>query len=164
MPFRQRIMTENEFLLIEWWNVSKGVENENMKRKKDRMPKIVIKIRNGGHTKLYVNGKWQRKVTDIDFHGYVGDNGIIIECEYEKMKLDKNGYPIVKDNELVKEKHIVRIWRMNNYNITTCRYNADWKCTNDGKRKECVRVSKAVLLIDDLADTEVPDSQLVKKL
>ena len=80
-----------------------------MKRKKDRKPKIVIKTRNGGHTKFYVNGKWQRKVTDIDFQGYVGDNGIIIECEYEKMKLDKNGYPIVKDNELVKEKHIVRI-------------------------------------------------------
>ena len=49
-------------------------------------------------------------------------------------------------------------------NLTTCRYNADGKCTNEEKRKECVRVSKAVLLIDDLADTEVPDSQLVKKL
>lgn len=44
-----------------------------MKRKKDRKPKIIIKTRNGGYTKLYVNGKWQRKVTDIDFHGYVGD-------------------------------------------------------------------------------------------
>ena len=53
---------------------------------------------------------------------------------------------------------------MNNYNLTTCRYNADGKCTNEEKRKECVRVSKAVLLIDDLADIEVPDSQLVKKL
>ena len=53
---------------------------------------------------------------------------------------------------------------MNNYNITTCRYNADGKCTNEEKREECVRVSKAVLLIDDLADIEVPDSQLVKKL
>ena len=80
-----------------------------MKRKKDRKPKIVIKTRNYGHTKLYINGKWQRKVTNLDFHGYVGDNGIIIECEYEKMKLDKNGYAIVKYNELVKEKHIVRI-------------------------------------------------------
>ena len=50
-----------------------------------------------------------------------------------------------------------------NCNLTTCRYNADGKCTNDWKRKECVRVSKAVLLIDDLADIEVPDSQLVKK-
>ena len=51
-----------------------------------------------------------------------------------------------------------------NCNLTTCRYNADGKCTNEEKRKECVRVSKAVLLIDDLADMEVPDSQLVKKL
>ena len=51
-----------------------------------------------------------------------------------------------------------------NCNLTTCRYNADGKCTNEEERKECVRVSKAVLLIDDLADIEVPDSQLVKKL
>ena len=53
---------------------------------------------------------------------------------------------------------------MSNCNLTTCRYSADGKCTNEGKRKECVRVSKAVLLIDDLVDIEVPDSQLVKKL
>ena len=53
---------------------------------------------------------------------------------------------------------------MNNYNITTFRYNADGKCTNEEKRKECVRVSKSVLIIDDLVDIEVPDSQLVKKL
>ena len=56
------------------------------------------------------------------------------------------------------------LWKMSNCNLTTCRYNADGKCTNEEKREECVRVSKAVLLIDDLADTEVPDSQLVKKL
>lgn len=87
----------------------KGVEIENMKRKKDRKPKIIIKTRNGGYTKIYANGKWQRKVTDIDFHGCVGNDGIIIECEYEKLKLDKNGCQIVADNELVKEKHIVRI-------------------------------------------------------
>ena len=48
-------------------------------------------------------------------------------------------------------------------NLTTCRYNADGKCTNEEKRKECIRVSKAVLLIDDLADIEVPNSQLVEK-
>ena len=53
---------------------------------------------------------------------------------------------------------------MNNCNLTTCRYNADKKCTNEEKRKECVRVSKAVMMIDDLTDIEVPDSQLVKKL
>lgn len=38
---------------------------------------------------------------------------------------------------------------MNNCNLTTCRYNADGKCTNEEKREECVRVSKAVLCVDD---------------
>ena len=57
MPFRPRRMTENELLLIERVNVEKGVDIEHMKRKKDRKPKIVIKTRNGGYTKLYVNGK-----------------------------------------------------------------------------------------------------------
>ena len=52
---------------------------------------------------------------------------------------------------------------MNNCNLINCRHNADGKCTNEEKRKECVRVSKAVLMIDDLADMEVPDNQLVKK-
>ena len=52
---------------------------------------------------------------------------------------------------------------MNNWNLTTCRYNADGKCTNEEKRKECVRISKAVLMIDDLVDTKVPDNQLTKK-
>ena len=52
---------------------------------------------------------------------------------------------------------------MDNCNLTTCRYNADGKCTNEEKREECVRVSKAVLIIDDLVDIEVPDNQWVKK-
>lgn len=39
--------------------------------------------------------------------------------------------------------------------IASCRYNdINCKCNNEEKRKECVRVSKAVLLIDDLADNE----------
>lgn len=80
-----------------------------MKRKKDRKPKLIIKTRNGGYTKFYVNGKWQRKVTAIDFHAYAGKNGITIECEYEKLKCHKNGCPIVVDDELVKEIHIVGI-------------------------------------------------------
>ena len=51
-----------------------------------------------------------------------------------------------------------------NCNLTTCRYNADGKCTNEEKRKECVRVSKAVLMIDDFSDIEVPDEQFIKNL
>ena len=34
-----------------------------------------------------------------------------------------------------------------NCNLTTCRYNADGKCTNDEKRKECIEVSEKVLCI-----------------
>ena len=34
---------------------------------------------------------------------------------------------------------------MNNCNLTTCRYNADGKCTNEEKRKECVEVAENVL-------------------
>ena len=30
-------------------------------------------------------------------------------------------------------------------NLTSCRYNADGKCTNEEKRKECVEVSRKVL-------------------
>ena len=52
---------------------------------------------------------------------------------------------------------------MNNCKLATCRYNADGKCTNEEKREECVRISKAVLLIDDLADMEVPDNQCTEK-
>ena len=35
MQFRPRRMTENEFLLIEWGNVAKGVENDDMKHEKE---------------------------------------------------------------------------------------------------------------------------------
>ena len=80
-----------------------------MKRKKDRKPKIVIKTRNGGHAKLYVNGKWERNVTKIDFIAVADKNGIRIRCEYDKVKYNKNGCPIVVDNKLVKERHTVRI-------------------------------------------------------
>ena len=32
-------------------------------------------------------------------------------------------------------------------NLTSCRYNANGKCTNDEKRKECIEVSENVLCI-----------------
>ena len=36
-----------------------------------------------------------------------------------------------------------------NCNLTTCRYNADGKCTNEEKREECVEVSKLVLCLKE---------------
>ena len=32
-------------------------------------------------------------------------------------------------------------------NLASCQYNADGKCTNDEKRKECIEVSEKVLCI-----------------
>ena len=40
-----------------------------------------------------------------------------------------------------------------NCNLTTCRYNADGKCTNDEKRKECIEVSEKVLCIKQLKES-----------
>ena len=57
----------------------------------------------------------------------------------------------------------MKITEMNNCNLINCRYNADGKCTNEEKRKECVIFSKAVLMIDDFDDIEVSDNQCVKK-
>ena len=34
---------------------------------------------------------------------------------------------------------------MNNCNLTTCRYNADGKCTNEEEKKECLEVAEKVL-------------------
>ncbi len=36
----------------------------------------------------------------------------------------------------------------NNCNLTTCRYNADGKCTNEENREECVEVSLCVLCLE----------------
>ena len=34
-------------------------------------------------------------------------------------------------------------------NLTSCRYNADRKCTNEEKREECVEISREVLCINE---------------
>ena len=34
-------------------------------------------------------------------------------------------------------------------NLTSCRYNADGKCTNEEKRKECVEASRKALYINE---------------
>ena len=38
---------------------------------------------------------------------------------------------------------------MNNCNLTACRYNADGKCTNEEKRKECIKVARKVLCLNE---------------
>lgn len=73
--------------------------------------KIIIKTRKGGFTKLYANGKWQHKVTDLDFHGDCNggrDTSINIECKFDTLVCNSKGIPVVENNELVRKHHIVR--------------------------------------------------------
>lgn len=53
--------------------------------------KIIIKTRKGGFTKLYANGKWQKKVYNIDYHADCVSREIKIKCEFDRYKTDKNG-------------------------------------------------------------------------
>lgn len=74
--------------------------------------KIIIKTRKGGYTKIYANGKWQKKVTDIDFHADCNRKGmpyINVNCQFEKCVCDKNGVPIVSNGNMVKERCIAKI-------------------------------------------------------
>ena len=63
--------------------------------------KIIIKTRKGGYTKIYANGKWQKKVYNIDFHADCVGNGINISCVFDRYKTDKNEVQIynVENNE-----------------------------------------------------------------
>lgn len=70
--------------------------------------KIVIKTRKGGYTKLYANGKWQKKVYNIDYHADYISRRIKVTCEFDRLKTDKNGSVIYDEakKDFVKE-HIV---------------------------------------------------------
>ena len=71
--------------------------------------KIIIKTRAGGYTTIYANGKWQKKVFNIDYHAECSNRGKIkIMCEFDKHKVDKNGAVIYDEakKDFVKE-HIV---------------------------------------------------------
>lgn len=81
-----------------------------MKRMKREHCDIIIRVQKGKFVKLYANGKWQKGVTAIDFHAscrYV--DGRFIQCEFENIKVDKNGKHIIKDYDIVREKHVARV-------------------------------------------------------
>lgn len=74
--------------------------------------KIIIKIRKGGYTKIYANGKWQKKVCIIDYHAECGNKGgIKVTCEFDRLKTDKNGSAIYNEDkkEFSKEHIVARI-------------------------------------------------------
>lgn len=74
--------------------------------------KIIIKTRKGGHTKIYANGKWQKKVRAIDYHAECSNkDGIKVTCEFDRLKTDKNGSVIYDEakKDFAKEHIVARI-------------------------------------------------------
>lgn len=73
--------------------------------------KIIIKTRKGGYTKLYANGKWQKKVYNLEFKANVLNGKIGVVCVYDKHKIDKNGSVIYDEEkqEILKEHCSVKI-------------------------------------------------------
>ena len=74
--------------------------------------KIIIKTRKGGYTKIYANGKWQKKVCVIDYRAeYSNKDGIKVTCEFDKLKTNKNGSLIYdpEKEEIAKEHVVARI-------------------------------------------------------
>ncbi len=74
--------------------------------------KIIIKTRAGGYTKIYANGKWQKKVCNIDYHAECSNkDGIKVICEFDKLKTNKNGIPIYDEakREFATEHIVARV-------------------------------------------------------
>lgn len=74
--------------------------------------KIIIKTRAGGYTKVYANGKWQKKVCNIDYHAECSNKGRIkVMCEFDKCKVDKNGAVVYDEEskEIAREHIVARI-------------------------------------------------------
>ena len=67
--------------------------------------KLIFKVDNCKRGKVYVGGKWHDKVKVVDIHAEPSDYQVILE----KYKLNENGQPYAKDNEIVTETLIYRI-------------------------------------------------------
>lgn len=91
----------------------------------------------------------KRQLKELSLREIGGKNGKSIDCS------TLGDEPIiVADNEADRQALYECFYKQepiepNNKkcNLTFCRYNADSKCTNDEKRKECIEVSEKVLCI-----------------
>ena len=81
------------YIVYYWFGAKTG--GQVMKKSRS---KIIIKTRKGGYTKIYENGKWQKKVYNINFHADCIGNFITTICTFDKYKADKNG-SILYDKE-----------------------------------------------------------------
>ena len=60
--------------------------------------KFIFKVNRNNTAKVYVNGKWQKYVSEMHIDGYPMDFNI----EIKKCKL-KNGFPYAENNEIARE-------------------------------------------------------------
>ena len=77
-----------------------------------------------------------------------------MEFQYKKMAQEM--VDVALDNATIKNipfrewiDNVNNAYENKKCNLTSCRYNADRKCTNEEKRKECVEVSRKVLCEDE---------------
>ena len=66
--------------------------------------KLILKVDNSNRTKIYVGGKWQKKVTKIDIFADVRGFNVTITT----LKTNKNGVPYVENNDIAKETQTYR--------------------------------------------------------
>lgn len=67
-----------------------------------KKPKLIFKINRNNTAKIYVGGKWQKKVSSVEINAEPFCHDIRIE----QIKHDTNGCPIVENNDVVRtEKH-----------------------------------------------------------
>ena len=61
-----------------------------------KKPKLIFKINRNNTAKIYVGGKWQKFVSMLEIHA----EPFCHDVEVEQIKYDKNGKPVIKNNEV----------------------------------------------------------------
>ena len=61
--------------------------------------KVIFKIANDKRAKIYVGGKWIKKVSKVDIYGDVRGYHVTVT----RYKTNKNGVPYVEGNEIASE-------------------------------------------------------------
>lgn len=70
-----------------------------------KKPKMIFKVNRNRTAKLYINGKWIRKITRLDIHA----EPLEYFVELERCRINKNGMCYVENDEIAKETKFYKI-------------------------------------------------------
>lgn len=73
-----------------------------------KKPKLVFKINRNNTAKLYVNGKWQKHVSYVQIEARPFSH----EINIEQIKHDRNGHPVIENNDAVRVKKKFRFGKV----------------------------------------------------